>query len=331
MRDISTLLPQPSAGAVELRNALATRFAVELPATVTFDYPTPAALAEFVHSQLPQLAEAVQEGSAPSGFATGQNGIRRRQRSGAAGRVVLVAAAAGQQQRSSAILAQLTDVVRGVLGAAVPPNQPLMEVSCGGRRQLQALPAMAGAHSPLLAPLQLPRAVFADHLFWTCTASQAGLDSLGAVELRNAVAAAFNIQLPATVTFDYPTLASLAAYVAEQSADADEDGDSAALQLGSEVALAADSHAGSSSVTALAAVSCRYPAPGSTSHLASHFAPSSSTAGGSNADLAGFDAAIAAGASLQAPVPAQRWDVDACYHPGEAHELGQCRHRRAGW
>ena len=45
---------------------------------------------------------------------------------------------------------------------------------------------------------------------------QAGLESLGAVELRNAVAAAFSIQLPATAAFDYPTLRALAGYVASQ-------------------------------------------------------------------------------------------------------------------
>lgn len=37
-----------SLGAVELRSALADRFAVDLPATLVFDYPTAAALIQFL-------------------------------------------------------------------------------------------------------------------------------------------------------------------------------------------------------------------------------------------------------------------------------------------
>ena len=43
-----------------------------------------------------------------------------------------------------------------------------------------------------------------------------GLDSLAAVELRNAVAARFAISLPATAAFDHPTVAHLARFVASQ-------------------------------------------------------------------------------------------------------------------
>ena len=41
----------------------------------------------------------------------------------------------------------------------------------------------------------------------------AGLDSLSAVELRNSLQARFSVDMPATVTFDYPTVAALAAYI----------------------------------------------------------------------------------------------------------------------
>lgn len=45
---------------------------------------------------------------------------------------------------------------------------------------------------------------------------EAGLDSLGAVELRTSLEAAFSMELPATVTFDYPSISALAKYIAGQ-------------------------------------------------------------------------------------------------------------------
>ena len=46
---------------------------------------------------------------------------------------------------------------------------------------------------------------------------EAGLDSIGAVELRNAVSSAFGLELPATATFDYPSADALARYIASKS------------------------------------------------------------------------------------------------------------------
>ena len=44
---------------------------------------------------------------------------------------------------------------------------------------------------------------------------EAGLDSLGAVELRNALGSRFNLQnLPATLTYDYTTVKALADHLA---------------------------------------------------------------------------------------------------------------------
>jgi acyl carrier protein len=54
----------------------------------------------------------------------------------------------------------------------------------------------------------------------------AGLDSLGAVELRNGLATSTGIDLPGTLVFDYPTVGSLAGYLQTQStpgADDDEE------------------------------------------------------------------------------------------------------------
>ena len=46
---------------------------------------------------------------------------------------------------------------------------------------------------------------------------QAGLDSLGAVELRSAMGQHFSVQLPATVAFDYPLPpAALADFIASR-------------------------------------------------------------------------------------------------------------------
>lgn len=47
---------------------------------------------------------------------------------------------------------------------------------------------------------------------------EAGLDSLGAVELRNSLATDFGMDLPATLIFDYPTIAALAGFIEESLA-----------------------------------------------------------------------------------------------------------------
>ena len=46
---------------------------------------------------------------------------------------------------------------------------------------------------------------------------EAGLDFLGAVELRTALGQKFNLELPATVTFDYPSAASLSRFLSSQT------------------------------------------------------------------------------------------------------------------
>lgn len=53
--------------------------------------------------------------------------------------------------------------------------------------------------------------------------SEAGVDSLGAVELRNKLEASLGTKLPATVTFDYPTTAALASFLATRMSPPHQD------------------------------------------------------------------------------------------------------------
>ena len=50
-----------SAGAVELRNSLMQRYSLELPSTVTFDYPTVPALANYLVSLMPAEGGGAEE------------------------------------------------------------------------------------------------------------------------------------------------------------------------------------------------------------------------------------------------------------------------------
>lgn len=55
--------------------------------------------------------------------------------------------------------------------------------------------------------------------FVTQPLMEAGLDSIGAVELRSLLSAKFGAELPATLIFDHPTAAALAAYLASSLPD----------------------------------------------------------------------------------------------------------------
>ena len=47
------------AGAVELRNSIERHFGLDLPATLMFDYPTTAAIADYLVKKLPEAANAI--------------------------------------------------------------------------------------------------------------------------------------------------------------------------------------------------------------------------------------------------------------------------------
>ena len=84
--------------------------------------------------------------------------------------------------------------------------------------QVIAAPASGAGSAPLAEILQKVSAVAQSVLGAPMGEQQplmeAGLDSLGAVELRNALTTQFGIELPATLTLDYPTVAALADFIA---------------------------------------------------------------------------------------------------------------------
>ena len=49
----------------------------------------------------------------------------------------------------------------------------------------------------------------------------AGLDSLAAVELRNTLSSKYSLDLPASLLFDYPTIASLSSFIVASIRPAD--------------------------------------------------------------------------------------------------------------
>lgn len=111
------------------------------------------------------------------------------------------------------------------------------------------------------------------------------------MDLRNAVAAAFSLDLPATAAFDYPTASALAAHIAAQLVPRH--------QPSRQQDLRGAVHP--QAVTEVVGMACVYP--------------------GSQAGVEGFWGALAEGHTLQRPVLLERWDVDAFFNP-EAGVLG---------
>jgi hypothetical protein len=140
---------------------------------------------------------------------------------------------------------------------------------------------------------------------------EAGLDSLGAVELRNAVANTFALDLPATVMLDYPTLASLKDYILTRlQQDIEVQNSMKSLEnLGAQLDVAnlpsayhlhlSDDIAkilGPRRYSYVIGVSCRYPLP-------------------ANSGVEGFFNTMSACVDMPTLVPLQRWDVDPHYDP----------------
>ncbi|GAB4814934.1 hypothetical protein N2152v2_001980 [Parachlorella kessleri] len=287
-----------SLAAVELRNTLSSRFGVELPPTAVFDYPTSAALAEFI-------AQSVQDAAPGHPGESKTAGAVRRRRAPAArplGRGQVHHGSSQPAAVKESIAAQVTQLVESVLGHAVAANQPLMEAGLDSLATVElrnSLSSTFGVELPPTAVLDYPTSaalaaflaeqlagaagegageqgpagrgsrlvprqsrtggsgnvllqeaiagqvsVVVQSVLGQAVASdqplmEAGLDSLGAVELRNTLSTAFGLDLPPTLLFDHPTLAGLTTFVA--SATAMQEGDSTDEEAGESESWYSDS------------------------------------------------------------------------------------------
>jgi len=85
------------------------------------------------------------------------------------------------------------------------------------------LPSTLHTLASVLARVEAAVAIVAGHpVPRSAPLADAGVDSLGAVELRNALGSAFGVDLPASLVYDHPSVEALAAWLAGKVCRADE-------------------------------------------------------------------------------------------------------------
>lgn len=214
-----------SLGAVELRTSLEAAFSMELPATVTFDYPSISALAKYIAGQQRQVSFC-QRPQKIWGFILLSGPVlisdiymqtlwiwQDQQGAGLWQPQMAVAC------RSTLLAGTACEIVTNCTAdVAAEIMWQHVQVQPQHAREIPAAKA-AQSEASLVAKIG---AIVQQMLGSSVDANQplmeAGLDSLGAVELRTKLGAEFGMELPATVTFDHPSVAALAKFLAGQDA-----------------------------------------------------------------------------------------------------------------
>ncbi|KAK9834736.1 hypothetical protein WJX74_008822 [Apatococcus lobatus] len=202
----------------------------------------------------------------------------------------------------------LAEHIAGQVKPVRAPTSATRQRQRPGMRNVNPGPTDVKDHAEVLAELAfIIRSVLGADIAPDQPLMQAGLDSLGAVELRSAMSQAFNVQLPATVAFDYPTPAALADHIASRLPTPSQE------QLVGPILQGGVQHISqpipASPTSSIVSLACRYPA-------------ASLEAAGNVTGQQGFWGNLARGQNLQTPVPLSRWDVDGWYAPNlEPHRM----------
>ena len=223
--------------------------------------------------------------------------------------VARFAAAIVRPEPQLAVLRLDLAAVRRQLGAHVPPVWRTLiaapAAASGGAASVAAVPdAVGGARSAeavrLVVAAEVARVLASrGEVPPAQPLAELGLDSLMAVELRNALARRLELTLPATLAFDHPTVDALVRWLTSVLAPAD------GAPVATARAVPGDDH----EAIAIVGFGCRYP--------------------GGIVDAASYWRVLSEGIDAVGDMPS-RWDVDALYDP-DPDALGKMTTRQGGF
>jgi 3-oxoacyl-(acyl-carrier-protein) synthase/acyl carrier protein len=303
-----------SLGAVELRTALERAYGVSLSATVVFDHPTAAALGTYVHEEVTAAAAEVPSGRMhEEGHPNGYGGSE-----------ILSESESESESESD------TDDEDEIEGEKLRrddthKDQDTLTSTCAGSdtSTLRITDVLEEVRRVVQRIMSQDKIADSDPLM------EAGLDSLGTVEVRAQLEARFRISLPSTLVFDYPTIREMTTAIVATLETATHDSE---LSSGSVVAstVTVDSEEGLKTGTKIHRLRVRTPTLGPVS--TSPFAPVERHGFVIKIiDVADRTAKDVLG-SLRARdaidlVPRDRWEIDPEEGLGRAHHiLGQKAH-----